>query len=393
MSPQMLWPLKFDNVRLSNRAHFALTFIAPLVTVAPAVPKTRQSGSAAVLHFMEIEKSRHRKRVQGMVSIHSRALSAVVVSAVFIASAARAQTEDPRSFPSRPVRIVVPASPGGVNDILARLVGHRMSETFGQPVVVENKPGAGTMLGAETVARSAPDGYTMLMTGTATMAIVPAVYSKVSYSAQKNFIPISPVASYPYVLAASTMTSARTVQELINFAKANPDKSNAGGASVGFQLLTELFKAKTGASIQYIPYKGANDVNLALISGELAASFLDIGPATPNIKAGVIHALALTSSQRLPSLPDVPTMAEEGVKDMVFESWAGLFVPAGTSATIVKKLQDEVIRIAKLPDFQEKLKAQELTPLGRSSAEFSAMLAADVARWADLVRTSNVKVE
>jgi tripartite-type tricarboxylate transporter receptor subunit TctC len=304
-----------------------------------------------------------------------------------------AQSEDGKSFPSRPLRIVVPASPGGVNDILARLVGQKMSEAFGQPVVVENKPGAATILGAETVARAAPDGYTMLMAPTATMAINPAVYSKLSYSPQKDFTPVSAVASYPYVLTASKVTPAKTVKELIDFAKANPDKSNAGGASVTFQLLAELFKVKTGAPIQYIPYKGANDANLALIAGQLTVSFLDIGPATPNIKAGTILALAVTSPQRLASLPDVPTMAESGLKDMTVESWAGLFVPAATPVPIVKKLQDEVMRIVRLPDFQDKLKAQELTPLGSSSADFGAMLATDMALWADVARAANVKID
>jgi tripartite-type tricarboxylate transporter receptor subunit TctC len=306
--------------------------------------------------------------------------------------AAIAQTEDAKSFPSRAIRIVVPASPGGVNDILARLVGQKMSESFGQPVVIENKPGAATILGAETVARSAPDGYTLLIAPTATLAINPAVYSKLSYAPQKDFIPISAVATYPYVLTANAEAPAKTVQDLIAFAKANPDKANAGGASMTFQLLTEMFKAKTGAPIQYIPYKGANDANLALIGGQLTVSFLDVGPASPNIKAGKIKALAVTAPKRLGSLPDVPTMAEAGLKDMTVESWAGLFVPTGTPSPIVQKLQDEVMRIVKQPDFQSKLKALELTPVGNSSKDFADMLAKDIAMWAEIARAANVKV-
>lgn len=316
-----------------------------------------------------------------------------VLGAVAGASpAAVAQTEDVKSFPSRAIRIVVPASPGGVNDILARLVGQKMSESFGQPVVIENKPGAATILGAETVARSAPDGYTLLIAPTATLAINPAVYSKLSYAPQKDFIPISAVATYPYVLTANAEAPAKTVKDLIAFAKANPDKANAGGASMTFQLLTEMFKTKTGAPIQYIPYKGANDANLALIGGQLTVSFLDVGPASPNIKAGKIKALAVTAPNRLGSLPDVPTMAEAGLKDMTVESWAGLFVPAGTPAPIVQKLQDEVMRIVKQPDFQGKLKALELTPVGNSSKDFADMLAKDIAMWAEVARAANVKV-
>jgi tripartite-type tricarboxylate transporter receptor subunit TctC len=313
-------------------------------------------------------------------------ISLVASSAVF------AQTEDAKSFPSRAIRIVVPASPGGVNDILARLVGQKMSESFGQPVVIENKPGAATILGAETVARAAPDGYTLLMAPTATMAINPAVYSKLSYAPQKDFIPVSAVATYPYVLTATADAPAKSVKDLIAFAKANPDKANAGGASMTFQLLTELFKAKTGAPIQYIPYKGANDANLALIGGQLTVSFLDVGPASPNIRAGKIKALAVTAPKRLASLPDVATMAEAGLKDMTVESWAGLLLPAGTPAPIVQKLQDEVMRIVKLPDIQNKLRELELTPVGNSSKDFADMLAKDIDMWAQVARAANVKV-
>jgi tripartite-type tricarboxylate transporter receptor subunit TctC len=318
-----------------------------------------------------------------------------IAAGVMLAASAPvlAQTEDAKSFPSRPIRIVVPATPGGVNDILARLVSQKMSESFGHPVVIENKPGAATILGAEAVARAAPDGYTMLIAPTATMAINPAVYSKLSYAPQADFIPLSAIATYPYVLTASAKAPAASVKELIDFAKANPDKANAGGASVTFQLLIELFKEKTGAPIQYIPYKGANDANLALIGGQLTVSFLDIAPAAPNIKAGTIKALAVTAPARLASLPDVPTMAESGLKDMTVESWAGLFLPAGTPAPIVQKLQDEVMRIVKLPDFQEKLRAQELTPVGNTSKDFAQMLAKDIALWADVARTANVKVD
>jgi len=316
----------------------------------------------------------------------------IAASAMAAATPASAQTDDAKSFPSRPLRIVVPASPGGVNDILARLVGQKMSESFGQPVVIENKPGAATILGAETVARAAPDGYTMLIAPTATLAINPAVYTKLSYAPQKDFIPISAVATYPYVLTASAEAPAKSVQDLIAFAKANPDKANAGGASMTFQLLTEMFKGKTGAPIQYIPYKGANDANLALIGGQLTVSFLDIGPATPNIKAGKIKALAVTAPKRLASLPDIPTMAESGLKDMTVESWAGLFVPAGTPAPIVQKLQDEVMRIVRLPEIQGKLQALELTPVGNTSKEFAAMLAKDMGMWAEVARAANVKI-
>src|SRR3954470_16612145 len=220
-----------------------------------------------------------------------------------------AQSPDAHSYPSQPIHIVVAASPGGVNDILARLVGKKLTERWGQPVVVENKPGAGTIVGTEYAARARPDGYTLLSAPMASLAVNPAVYPKLSYAA-RDFVPISLTAAYPYFLAVSNAAPVRTVRELVDYTKANPAKANAGGASVTFQLAVEMFKQRTGAQIQYIPYKGSNDATLALISGELLASFLDPGPASPQIKGGQFRALAVTAPTRMASFPDVPTMAE-----------------------------------------------------------------------------------
>lgn len=323
---------------------------------------------------------------------HVAVAAAVALFSLATATATPVKAEEANTFPSRMLRIIVPAAPGGVNDLLARLVGQKMSEKFGQSVVIENKPGAATILGAETVARAAPDGYTMLIAPTSTIAVNPAIYVKLPYAPQKDFTPLSAIASYHYVLSASTATPAASVKELIDFAKANPDKVNAGGASGTFQLLVELFKARTGAPIEYIPYKGASDVALALMAQQLSMSFLDVEPAVPKIRAGKIKALAVTAPARLPSLPDVPTMEEAGLTGMTVQSWAGLFVPVGTPAPIVQKLQDEVIRVVGLPDIREKLKELELVPVGNTSKEFAAMIAKDTLLWADVARTANVKV-
>ena len=326
--------------------------------------------------------------VSVIAAVRILTISALIV----LAAPALSQTEDAKSFPSRIIRIIVPASPGGVNDLLARLIGQKMSEGLGAPVIVENKAGAATIIGAEMVARSAPDGYTILIAPTSTIAINPAVYSKLSYAPQRDFIPISAIASYPYVLTANSNVPARTVTELIDFAKSNPDKANAGGASISFQLLVERFKARTGAPLVYVQYKSAGDAAVALMGQQLTISFLDIAPAAPIIKSGHINALAVTAPARLASLPDVPTMAESGLKDMTILSWAGLFVPAGTPAPIVGKLQDEVMRIVRLPDIQQKLKEQELAPLGNTSKEFQEMIARDTDLWADIARVANVRL-
>ncbi len=318
--------------------------------------------------------------------------AAALLSAVVAAAAlpAAAQT-DAASYPNRTVHIIVPASPGGVNDILARLVAVKMNEIFGQSIVVENRPGAATITGTELVARSLPDGYTLLMAPMATMAINPAIYSKLSYTPQ-DFRPISIVASYPYVLAVTNATPVRTVGELVAYAKANPAKANSGGGSATFQLLTNLFGRQTGTSFEYIPYKGANDAALALIAGELLAAFVDFGPAAPNIEGGQFRALAVTSPSRMSSFPDVPTMAEAGLKDMTVTSWAGLFAPTGTPPDVVSKLQDAVVRTVGLTDFRERLRALELDPVGSTSEESARIVAQDLERWSAAARAAKLRI-
>jgi tripartite-type tricarboxylate transporter receptor subunit TctC len=323
----------------------------------------------------------------------SIASAAAVLIVLASPAFAQAQSEDPRSYPSRPIHIVVAASAGGINDILARVIGQKLAEALGQPVVIDNKPGAATILGTEYAARSRSDGYTLLSAPMASMAVTPAVYPKLSYAPQRDFVPISLIASYSYVLAVTNTAPVRTVAELIAHIKANPAKANAGGASVTFQLAVEMFKQRTGAQIQYIPYKGSHEVNLGLISGELLLSFVDSGPAAPLIKGGQFRALATTAPQRTATFPDLPTMAEAGVADMAVLSWSGFFAPAGTPAGIVKKLEDEIMRIARLPDVRDRLRAQELDLVGSSSAEFARILGHDISTWSAIAKTANIAIE
>jgi tripartite-type tricarboxylate transporter receptor subunit TctC len=319
--------------------------------------------------------------------------AATLVLGVAVTSGAQAQSDEAASYPNRAIRIVVPASPGGVNDILARLVGQKLSESFKQTVVIENKAGAATIIGTDYVAKQKPDGYTLLSAPLATMAVNPAVYSKLSYAPLKDFVPISLIASYPYVLAVNKDAPVKSVSELIDYTKKNPTQANAGGASATFQLVTELFKQRTGAPVEYVPYKGANDATVNLISGTLLLSFIDSGPAAPQIKGGQIRALAVTSGKRMASFPDVPTLAEAGVKDMEATSWSGFFAPAGTPPAIVQKLSDEIRRIVQLPDIREKLAAQELEPVGTGSEEFARILAKDIETWTAVAKAGNIKVE
>lgn len=304
----------------------------------------------------------------------------------------KAQSDADKSFPSKPMHVIVGFSAGGGNDVLARLVSLKMSETFGVPVVVENRTGAGGNIAAEYVARSAADGHTILMAPLATMAINPAVYAKLPYS-PRDFVPISMIAAFSYILAVNKDLPIKSVSDLVAYAKANPAKAHASGAAVGFQLATELLKLRTGAPIEFVNYKGSNDSVRAVISGEVIMTFVDAGPVSEPIKSDQVRGLAVTAPKRLSSFPDIPTIAEAGLPDVTMMSWAGFFAPAGTPAATVKKVQDEVMRIVKLPEIRDRMTALAVEPAGTTSEEFGRILAADIARWSEVAKAANIKLE
>jgi tripartite-type tricarboxylate transporter receptor subunit TctC len=329
--------------------------------------------------------------IQSRATIPAQAATALMLG-LSLASPGWAQGKDSKNYPDRSIHIVVPASPGGINDILARLIGQKLNERFRQPVVVENKPGASTIIATEFVARARPDGYTLLMSPMASMAINPAIYPKLPYTPQRDFVPISLVASYPYILAVNASAPIRTVRELTDYTRANPSKANAGCAAATMQLLTEMFKQRTGAQLQCILYKGTSDANLALISGELLLSF--VAPdASPRIKSGQFRALAVTSQKRTASFPDVPTMAEAGVPDIVVVSWAGFFAPAGTSTDIVKTLEENINGVLKLSEIRERLQSQGFDPVGSTSEEFAQIMAKDIDTWSAVAKVANVTIQ
>lgn len=294
-------------------------------------------------------------------------------------------------YPDRPIRIVVGFTPGGGNDIIARVFGQKLSESLGQPVIIENKPGAGAMLATEYVARSAPDGYTLLVGASGAMTISPAVYEKMNYDTMRDFKPVSELGSFPLILIVNAKSEFKSLADLVAYAKANPDKANYSSASAAFQLATELFKQKTGAPMQMIPYKGANDSVTAVISGEVTATIADAGPVISQVNGGTARALAVAAPTRAESLPDVPTMKEAGA-DVEAVLWSGIFVPAATPSDIVSKLEAEFIRIARLPDVVSRLKQLNIDSVGNSSEEFSRIIAADLERWKAVARAGNIKI-
>jgi len=294
-------------------------------------------------------------------------------------------------YPTRAIHIVVGFTPGGGNDIIARIFGQKLSESLGQPVIIENKPGAGAILATEYVARSAPDGYTLLVGASGAMVINPAVYEKLSYDTTRDFKPVSELGSFPLILIVNSKSPFKSLADLVAYAKANPDKANYSSSSAAFQLATELFKQKTGVPMQMIPYKGANDSVSAVISGEVTATIADAGPVTSQVNGGNARALAVAAPKRMESLPEVPTMKEAGA-DVEAVLWSGIFVPAATPPEIVRKLEAEFVRIARLPDVVSRLKLLNIDSVGNSSEEFSRIIAADLERWREVARAGNIKI-
>ena len=294
-------------------------------------------------------------------------------------------------YPGKPIHLIVGFAAGGGNDIIARVFGQKLSESLGQPVIVENKPGGGAIVATDYVAKSQPDGYTLLMSASG-ISINPAVYEKLPYDAINDFVAVSQLASFPLIMIVSANSPIKSVAELVSFAKANPDKTNYGSSSASFQLVTELFKQKTGAPMQVIPYKSANESVLAVISGQVTTTIADAGPVIQQVKSGTARALAVATPSRIDDLPDAPTLKEAGA-DVEAVLWSGIFVPKRTPPAVVKRLESEFIRIAKQPDVIARLKPLGIDTVGNSSEEFAKILSSDIARWGEVARAANIKMQ
>jgi tripartite-type tricarboxylate transporter receptor subunit TctC len=329
-------------------------------------------------------------RILGKYSLIGRYLGLTALAVTTITSASA--QEAPAKYPTRAIHIIVGFTPGGGNDIIARIVGQKLSESLGQPVIIENKPGGGAIVATEYVAKSTPDGYTLLVGASGAMAINPAVYAKLPYDSIRDFVPVSELGSFPLILIVNTSSPFKSVTDLVAYAKANPDKTNYSSSSAAFQLVTEQFKQKTGAPMQVIPYKGANDSVMAVVSGQVTATIADAGPVSGQVKSGLVRALAVAAPRRMEDFPDVPTMKEAGA-DVDAVLWSGIFAPKDTPPAIVKKLEGELMRIARLPDVIARLKPLGIESVGNSSEEFARILASDIARWTEVAKAGNIKME
>ena len=293
-------------------------------------------------------------------------------------------------YPGRPVRIVVGYSAGGGNDLIVRVMAPRLSEGLGQPIIIENKPGAQAIIACEYVAKASPDGYTLLMGPTGPMAMNPATYSKLPYSPQRDFAPISQIGQFPLIVAVGASLPVRSVKELIEYAKANPAKVNYAASAAAFQIATELFKQKTGTDFVHIPYKGSGESVQAVIAGQVTMTIVDPPPVSGPLRAGTARGLAITSAQRHPSWPDLPTLAEQGI-DVEVGLWTAFFAPARTPPAIVARLQKEVARVVRLPDVREGLARLGVDPVGGSSEELGRVLARDIEKWTAVARAANIR--
>ncbi len=311
-----------------------------------------------------------------------------VCAAVLLGGAALAQ-----GFPTRSVHLIVGYTPGGGNDLVARIVAAKLQDKLGQTVIVENKPGAQSIVAAELVAKAAPDGYTLLVAASGPMTINPAVFSKLPYSPQKDFVPISLLAEFPLLLIVGADAPVKDVKELIAYGKANPKLANYGSSATPFQLAAELFNQSTGSSFQHIPYKGSGDVVQAVMSGQVLMAFVDSGPAAGALKAGKVRALGVTTDKRPINFADVPTLAEQGIPDMEIVLWTGLVAPTGTPNEIIDRLQDAVADTIGLPQVESALDAISVDGRATTSAEFRDIIKNDTARWKAVAEKANIKLD
>jgi tripartite-type tricarboxylate transporter receptor subunit TctC len=293
-------------------------------------------------------------------------------------------------YPSRPIHFVVGFAAGGGNDIFARLVVQKFQELTNATAIVENKPGAGGRLSSEFVAKQPPDGYTVLVGATGQMSIAAAAYPDLSYHPTKSFIPLNMIASFPLVLVVPADHPAKTVKELVAWAKANPDKSNYGTSSPSFTVASELLKLKSGMPGVAIPYKSSNESNLCVVSKQCLFTISDGPPAIPLVKGGRTRALAVTGSERSPELPDVPSMAEAGYPDVNTKLWSGFFVPAGTPAPVVAKLEKELGRALADASVQDGLKKMAVTPGGPVGDAFKRYIDEDIKTVSAVVKAANL---
>jgi tripartite-type tricarboxylate transporter receptor subunit TctC len=318
-------------------------------------------------------------------------ISAALIGALVISSTASGAVGQ-SSYPDRAVHMVLGYPPAGPVDIIARIMGDRLSQIWGQPVVVENVSGAGGNIAGDRVAKAAPDGYTLLMATNAQVAINPSLYSKMTYDPAKDLMPISQAVYSPNILVVPNNVPAKTVQELVAYARANPGKTYASaGVGTTQHLAGELFKAMAHVDIQHVPYRGAGPVITDLLGGRITMFFGAISPLIPLVREGKLRALAVTSSKRFGAAPDLPTMIETGYPGFVSILSIGLMVPAGTPPAIIEKIHQDSVKALSTPEVRKRLSDIGMEVIGNSPAEFAAAIKAETPQWAKVIKDAGIK--
>jgi len=296
-----------------------------------------------------------------------------------------------QDYPNRPIRVLVGYSAGGGTDIIVRVMQTELQKGLGQPVIVDNKPGAQSIIAADLVAKAPADGYTLLMGPSGPMTINPATYSKLPYSPTRDFAPISMIAQFPLIVIVNAALPIRNMQELIAYAKANPGKSNYASSAGAYQIISEMFKQLTGTTIEMIPYKSSSESVQAVISGQVMMAIIDPPSTDGPLKAGIVRGLAVTSPQRHPSYPDLPSMAEAGVPGMEVSFWTAIFAPAKTPPAIVARLQREVARVVQTPEVRKRFANMGIDPVGGSSEDLGRLVARETEKWTAVAKAANIK--
>jgi tripartite-type tricarboxylate transporter receptor subunit TctC len=309
--------------------------------------------------------------------------------ALLVACAARAQ------YPVKPVHLIVPFPPSGGNDVFARIVAQKLSEAWKQQVIVENRPGAGGSVGTEYAAKAPADGYTLLLGHTGTLAINPALYKNISYDTLRDFAPISPLASAPLVLVVNPNSALYTVSDVVARAKAEPEKLTvaSSGSGTGSHLTAELLQNMAGIKLTNVPYKGSSPAVTDLLGGQVQMMFSVIPPALPQIKAGKLRAIAVTSTQRMPQLPDVPTVAESGLPDFESTLTYGILAPKGTPEPVLNEIHAQIARITATREYRERVDFEGAVVLEGTPAEFAGLIRAQSDKWGRLIRAAGIKPE
>ncbi len=323
--------------------------------------------------------------------IRGSVASAVALAAMLAAAImpARAQSD----YPNRPIHLIVGFGAGGGTDILARLVGAKLSEILGQSIVIENRPGAAARLAAEYVAKQPADGYTLLASPIGAMSIAAAIYPDLKYSPTKSFVPLALVGQFPLILAVRPDNPANTVRELVEFAKQHPDKANYPSTSPAFVIPMEELKLASGMPGVMIPYKSSAEMILSIMNGQTMMTIVDPPPTVPQVKAGKLKALAVTGNERLAELPDVPSMAEAGYPSVNVHLWSGMFAPIATPPAIVAKLEKALAEAIHDPGVSAKLKALAIEPSNDTPEQFKQLIESDIVKFRDVVKAANLKFE